>query len=130
MNRIIKFRAWHTELKRMFSAEELGKDEMTLAVDGRGFVNVSGASTKLSQYISEMIPMQLTGLKDAGGDDFYEGDIFEDDQHWYQIIWDDEGSWLAMGIRGNDDNMSLSEFGNSPDSWIQGNIYENPEWLI
>jgi len=40
--REIKFRAWHTLQNVMFSAEELGTDQMTLSVDGRGFVNVSG----------------------------------------------------------------------------------------
>lgn len=42
--REIKCGAWNTRQKAMHSPEEMGKDQLTLSPDGRGFINVSGDS--------------------------------------------------------------------------------------
>ena len=38
--RELKFRAWDTSKKIMFSAEEMGIDQEALLPDGRGFANI------------------------------------------------------------------------------------------
>lgn len=57
--REIKFRGWHTKQKKMYSAEEMASDQLTLLPTGE-FINVSGSSTKLSTiYPKDMfIPLQ------------------------------------------------------------------------
>jgi hypothetical protein len=116
--RQIKFRAWHKRAKKMFLPEEMGQDEMCLSPDSRGFVNVSGISTKLSQYFPEMIPEQFTGLLDKNGKEIYEGDIVNGYVVWYC------DKTLMWSLPRRDDESLLDSYE------IIGNIHENPEKLI
>ncbi len=66
MLREIKFREWHVTQKRMFFAEEMAVDQLTLLPTGN-FINVHGGSTRLSEIYErdDFIPLQYTGLKDV-----------------------------------------------------------------
>lgn len=112
MVREIKFRAWSVNEEMMWDWEWIQD------VPQRAFWTAS-----------DLRIMQYTGFKDAGGDELYDGDIFEDDAEWFRIGWDDdEGAWYALAINGGV-HMQLSEFAGSSTCWKQGNIYQNPELI-
>ena len=143
--RPLKFRAWHTIQKKMYSAEEMSADQLTLMPDGRGFVNVSGKDTKLSTFAgNRMIPLQFTSLHDKHGKEIWEGDVV---QYCYRpgagmwnmndravISWKSTGfhieaigggffGWLTSipGASASDQPNKLFE--------ILGNRYEHPDLL-
>lgn len=130
--REIKFRAWHFILKRMFSAEEMANDQMTLLTTGY-FINCHSDISK--SEIAEhdvMIPLQFTGLKDKNGKEIYEGDIiFRESGYSHStsavVDWDEKsGSWNCyLGNRVWQDLL----WRKIRDHEIIGNIYENSELL-
>jgi len=125
--REIKFRAWDTKRKKMYSADEMGEDQLTLMPDGRGFINVNGTSTKLSQFCTHLIPMQYTGLKDKNGTEIYEEDIIE------------YPNFMSGKIQRIEVKFILGSFGfgaaniyeklKSINGEVIGNIHQNPELL-
>ena len=130
-----KYRAWHIIQKRMYSAEEMGKDQLTLMSDGRGFANISSGDVKLSQIDNNqtMIPLQYTGIKDKNGREIYECDFLRFERKKaqfssgiYLVAWDEEDCAFVC-------EREIPYNWLSPSVWheceIIGNKYENPELI-
>lgn len=126
MERTIEFRAWHTIGHKMFTAEEMAEDQLTLLPTGR-FINVSGVSTKLSQIIEDMIPLQYTGLRDKAGKKIYEADILEN-VFRFVVTWDILRAKFYLKST-NDLDTQKWTMTHSRKMKIIGNIYENPDLL-
>lgn len=128
-----KFNAWDTKRKKMWLAEEMGRDQLTLSPDGRGFVNVHGTSTRLSRYLPHLIPLHFTGLTDKTGKDDYVGNVWEVEyrgkKHRFlrkrRITW----QGYEFEFKCLTGNISPVHANIDEDGIIIGNQFENPKLL-
>lgn len=128
MSREMKFRGWDTRKNVMYSANTMGQDQLTLSVDGRGFINVSGRSTKLSTFPTHIIPMQYTGLKDKDRVEGYYQDITEDSNgDRYEVAWDEDDATYYLRATGL--NVCDKELRAIKEQKVIGNIHQHPELL-
>ena len=70
-------KGWDTSKKKIWPASELAHDQLTLMPDGSGFINVSGDSPRLSQFMRHIIPLHSTGKRDLDGAEIFRGDVLE-----------------------------------------------------
>ncbi len=128
----LKVRGWDTKKNVMYSAEEMGRDQLTLSPDGRGFINVHGKSTRLSKFYDHIIPLQYTTLKDKNGKEGCQDDIAlcSDGKHGL-VVWKDGGWYLKKRSKVHVDEwyqyIVLSYCAESLE--FVGNIHENPELM-
>lgn len=128
MNREIKFRAWHKDLKKMFKIGQitLEKGTWNFEPNDRDFIGMS------IPYQPSFVLMQYTGLHDKNGKEIYEGDIvqglFADQEELEikgQVIYSN-GQASYIIIASNNDEWELGYLDNLE---VISNIYDNPELL-
>ena len=110
----------------MYSAEEMGQDQLALSPDGRGFINVSGVSTKLSTYLPHLIPEQFTGLKDKNSKEGYRADTVIVKKHYpdtvFEILWDERWGRFLLQATGSNLRVDMGYFINEGE--IIGTIHD------
>lgn len=126
MNREIKFRAWHKDLKKMFKIGQitLEKGTWNFEPNDRDFIGMSIPSQP------SFVLMQYTGLHDKNAKEIYEGDILK---VYYKgmsevgyVEYDNDYCEYKIIINTDKDYFSLWK---SIDLEKIGNIYDNPELL-
>ena len=135
-HKMIKCKGWDTRKKVMYSAEEMGRDQLTLSPDGRGFINVHGSFTYLSTYCTHIIPLQFAGFHDDNGEDLWDGDKIDVQttnpclKFDGIIAWDSEdGLWEIID---SENKYHIERLGYAVKHYTVtrvGSIYDNPKLL-
>lgn len=123
--RIIKFRAWDKENKRMLSVEEI--DFYLERING-----VHGIYP-ITQSFKNIELMEFCGLKDKNGNEIFEGDIVNIEKGRNSRARKNKGPniekrevlWV-LSAKQNGFNLCLNKV---TEREVIGNIYENPELI-
>lgn len=123
MNREIKFRAWHKDLKKMFKIGQitLEKGTWNFEPNDRDFIGISIPSQP------SFVLMQYTGLHDKNGKEIYEGDIVK--SYYYIDTPNGEQERFNQKVINYNDVLCEYKINAFENLEVIGNIYENPELL-
>lgn len=119
MNRVIKFRAWDKEEKKMYFDVQNNYDNIR-------------EQTCFQDNNLEL--MQYTGLKDKNGKEIYEGDILKTPRNRKARVVFGNGAFWFVGFpfyeKSFFDKQSKTWKSQNAEKWeVIGNIHENPELL-
>ena len=123
MNRIIKFRAWDKDDKKMIDLSEISHDAFSICLFHD--LCIKGKSKfENKAVIHEYAIMQFIGLI-KNGKEVYEGDIIKSDDEIGVVKFED-CEFVAMGKEdgGGCWNLLIQE-----NAKVIGNVFENPELL-
>ena len=120
--RELKFRAWD----KYYKLYKCNMDRHILRQDLENNIlfkldHSDNYNNKDRDYNKDIIIIQqYTGIKDANGEEIYEGDILQDSDGYIDTVLYHEDGYYHAGDWSGDDFRCLV---------IIGNIYENPELL-
>jgi uncharacterized phage protein (TIGR01671 family) len=137
MKKEIKFRAWqpHMSLSRKAGMYEVESIHFYEGVEDSEVFFGAGATT--SEYISDIVLMQFTGLKDKAGGPIHEGDVIRAKSWFYGRKFQNPSGTTLLVMEWQTDGFKAKRIGrlqsfqfsllDLPE--VVGNIYENPELL-
>ena len=117
--REIKFQLYNDEDNRMEKVTGMEWNEGHSA-----WICSSDFEGESSEWNVPMIIRQYTGLKDCEGVEIYEGDVIEDDEHYYSVVSWDENDFMFVAS----DFGALCDY-NGTKIKVIGNIHQNPELI-
>jgi uncharacterized phage protein (TIGR01671 family) len=119
-NRIIKFRAWDKDDKKMMCLGEALKNEL-LGIDEQDYY--------LRSEYDSVILMQFTGLKDKNEKEIYEGDIIKDHRRdsLFEVVYYEDGvRFDGKDLTGKHYGVT---FGENFYIKVIGNVWENGDLI-
>jgi len=128
-NRIIKFRAWDKENKKMYNCCELyitPNGEIIKVGIWRHEEEKKGAFGDLNVGDNKFIVIQFTGLKDKNEKEIFEGDIIVLMNEQNGVVYWEGGRWNVTG-KHISELTELFRFAKRCE--VIGNKFENPELL-
>lgn len=129
MSREIKFRAWDSKSKKMWTPEVICiKDGQVKA----GLVMTPAQAKKgvKEGWFYDNPIMQYTGLKDKNGKEIYEGDICNSVYSVGKVYWNEMTARFSFEFDTDIDGLFEMASGIEGKKFeVIGNIYENPELL-
>lgn len=125
MSRLIKFRLWDIENKKMiYSTDSYYLHALRMDMNGSLVIEDSWCTR-------EFEIMQFTGLHDTNEKEIYEGDILQDKQKCCLALTTIELPEIDITFFKTESGTGIgaSSLFNAHQMFIIGNIYENPELL-
>ena len=149
MERILKFRVWDVENKKMLAWSDIWYSVVLLPREHLDNINKDiwfpFISLAIKSPETKYVVQQFTDLKDKNNKEIYEGDIVKTDpNHITNLIKADENSfytkgkimWLCQGFKVCQSKIGATWLGDfaacdccSCGLEIIGNVFENPELL-
>lgn len=121
--RIIKFRAFHKNEKKMYKVFSFCHAFVKIEV------GIGTASEKIPINLFDPL-MQFTGLKDQGGkgQDIYEGDYFQTDKKWF-VEWQEDLCRFVLTTGNGYDSKNCVDLTCDEVYYLKiaGNKYENKD---
>lgn len=124
--RIIKFRVWDPDIKKMEDVTEMLFDPYGgLDVRNSRRMGINGIALGRDSL------MQFTGLLDKNGKEIYERDIVSNHERYpYEVVWHEEWAKFVLKLIPRiypRERMIYKSVQVVPKWELIGNIYENPE---
>lgn len=113
--------------------EDLSECSCT-CVGESNLIACEGQCDEWIDHLELKLKIQATGLKDKEGKEIYEGDVLKHNSLDWKVVWSEETArWKLYSSKevncvGNHFYNYLNR-GNSAESEIVGNVFENPELL-